>query len=149
MPTCSSGAHVKCARFGYKPWGRGPKGEDLAPYHAACVHMVRADYCGTGTPHTRDGTMIQIYDHIGIRPEPPADPEHAFEAGWAASGAVCVARTRLSDVLTLEALAAECPALKHGAACNPDAAVAAGARVLNRSRSAMAEGTAPLPVTQR
>ncbi len=132
--TCASGAVGKCVRFGYKPWAKGPHGEDLAPYHAACVHMVRADYCGDSQPHTKDGTQIDIYDHLGMHDDAKADPEYAFEAGWAPDGAVCVAHTRWSDVATLDSLRAECPRLPLGDVCTEKAAQAKGALVFNRSR---------------
>jgi hypothetical protein len=28
--------------------------------------MIRADYCGRGTPHTRDGTLLDLCDKVGI-----------------------------------------------------------------------------------
>jgi hypothetical protein len=64
--TCTGGAEGKCVRFGYKPWGFGPNHLPLAPYYQACVRLVRADYCGDGIGHTRDGTPIDIFDTIGI-----------------------------------------------------------------------------------
>src|SRR6516162_8089624 len=65
--TCTAGAQGKCVRFGYFPWA-GP--EALALYNA-CVRMMRADYCGSGEPHTRAGTPIEIYDNSGsTRNEP-------------------------------------------------------------------------------
>ena len=117
--TCSSGAVGKCVRFGYKPWAKGPHGEDLTPYHAACVRMVRADYCGDDQPHTKNGTFIDLYDGLGIQKREAKDhPEFAFEAGWAPSGAVCVAHTRWSDVATLAELRQNCPRLVQAEACD-------------------------------
>jgi hypothetical protein len=40
--TCSAGGYGKCIRFGYRPWANTPDGRPLAPYHAACVHLLRA-----------------------------------------------------------------------------------------------------------
>ncbi|HZR34885.1 MAG TPA: ADYC domain-containing protein [Nevskia sp.] len=136
--SCSSGAVVKCLRFGYAYWRRGPHGEDLAPYHAACVHMVRADYCGDGKPATKAGTMIHIYDKLGIKgaesdPEARRHPDFAFEAGWGPQGAVCAARTRWPDLLTLQQLHASCPRLAQAAACTPRSAADMGALVFNAS----------------
>jgi len=137
--TCASGAVAKCIRFGYKPWARGPHGENLAPYHAACVHMVRADYCGDGTPHTRNGIRIDLWDHIGLRPDPepgtahqPGDPE--FEAGWTPRGAVCVNHTRQPDLGTTGQILQACPRLTQAPACGEDAAAARGALIYSRSR---------------
>jgi len=70
--------------------------------------MVRADYCGDGVGHTRDGTPINPFDHIGIRRDEPV-PGMSFEAAWGVSGAVCVSHTRLPDVLSTAALAELCP----------------------------------------
>ena len=134
--TCVSGAVGKCARFGYRPWGKGPGGEDLRPFHAACVQMVRADYCGDGAPHTRDGTSIDIYDTLGIQKEASKDdPEFAFEAGWGPRGAVCVARTRWPDIQTRDELGRACPRLAQDTVtCDESSARASGALLFNRSR---------------
>ena len=92
--------------------------------------MVRADYCGDGTGHTRDGTPIDIFDTIGIQADEPASGM-TFEAAWRADGAVCVRHTRLPDVLDTTTLAANCPRLKHaiGKTCDE----AAPALLFNRS----------------
>jgi len=110
--TCTGGAEGKCVRFGYKPWGFGPNNVSLAPYYQACVRLVRADYCGDGIGHTRDGTSIDIFDAIGIQRD-ETTPGMTFEAAWRAEGAVCVRHTRLPDVLDSATLAAYCPRLAH------------------------------------
>ncbi len=56
--------------------------------------MVRADYCGDGTPHTRNGTPIDLWDRLPVQVMDPADGM-TFEAAWAPSGATYVARERL------------------------------------------------------
>ncbi|HZR34813.1 MAG TPA: ADYC domain-containing protein [Nevskia sp.] len=134
--TCASGAVGKCVRFGYKPWARGPHGEDLAPYHAACVRMVRADYCGDGVAHTKNGTSIDLYDHIGVQKDEDRDNDQEFplEAGWSPQGAVCLARTRWSDIATREEVLKECPRLAQEQSCTEDRAAALGALTFNRSR---------------
>jgi len=105
--TCTSGAVGKCIRMGYKPWATDDNGNTLREHHQACVRMIRADYCGTGESHTRNGTVINIFDKLGIQ---EADPEPAvFEAGWGPDGAVCVNKTRVPDLLTLEELERMCP----------------------------------------
>ena len=128
--TCTAGAEGKCIRFGYKPWGFGPNKISLAPYYQACVRLVRADYCGDGIGHTRDGTPIDIFDTIGIERDESA-PGMSFEAAWGPDGAVCVRRARLPDVLDSATLAAYCPRLAHaiGETCNE----AAPALLFNRS----------------
>jgi hypothetical protein len=133
--SCTSGAQAKCVRFGYKPWKAAPDGAPLAPMYEACVHMVRADYCGDGTPTTRDGTEIDIFDQHGVQ-QPTADPEFRFEAGWAPAGAVCVAHTRIPENITLDALRQRCPRLAAalGETCTLESAVKLGAVLFNRSR---------------
>jgi hypothetical protein len=117
--TCTAGALGKCVRFGYKPWRAARSGVAMRDLYEACVHLVRADYCGDGTPHTRNGTPIDIYDRVGIqRDEAPAGMR--FEAAWGPKGAVCVARTRIPAIVGLDQLLAECPRLRaapSGADC--------------------------------
>jgi hypothetical protein len=108
--TCTGGAEGKCVRFGYRPWAFGPNNVSLAPYYQACVRLVRADYCGDGVGHTRDGTPIDIFDTIGIQRDEPT-PGMTFEAAWEPDGAVCVRRTRLPELFDSVALAKRCPRL--------------------------------------
>jgi hypothetical protein len=119
--TCTAGAIGKCVRFGYKPW-RETAGEPLWDYHQACVRMVRADYAGDGVGHTRDGTLIDLSDRLGIQ-RPGDDPPGrtlAFEAAWGPNGAVCVRRTRIPEVLSTTELAQRYPQLaeKIGPGCS-------------------------------
>ena len=44
-----------------------PDGSPMEPYYQACVRMVRADYCGDGVGHTRNGTPIDLFDRIGVQ----------------------------------------------------------------------------------
>ena len=60
--------------------------------------MARADYCGNGTSHTRNGTVINLWDNT---PAPgPIESQGAtpfgmlFEAGWSTGGAVCLSHAR-------------------------------------------------------
>ena len=131
---CTSGGQGKCVRFGYLPW-RNADGTPLRDLYNACIRMVRADYCGDGTPTTKDGQQIDIYDDRGIqKPENAAGFE--FEAGWTAEGATCVHHVRVKENVSLEALVAVCPRLKGrvGPSCSEEAARASGARLFNRSR---------------
>lgn len=132
--TCTSGALGKCARFGYAPW-RSKDGRSLRAHFEACLRMVRADYCGEGTAHTRDGTEIDLYDDLGLQ-TPANEPGFRFEAGWSPEGAVCVAHTRVPEELTLERLEASCPRLRGrtGAVCSESAARERGARLFDASR---------------
>jgi hypothetical protein len=110
--TCTAGAQGKCVRFGYEPWKTTPDGTSLRDYYNACIHLIRADYAGDGRATTRDGTLIDIYDHIGIQ-EDVQDPKHifTFEAAFGKDGAICVAHPRITDNVTIEALARDVPRL--------------------------------------
>ena len=109
---CENGVISKCAAWGYQPWA-SRDGRSLAEAHQACTRMARADYCGNGQSHTREGTMIEYYDSLGVSrraTEATAgwNPARAsFEAAWAADGAACLARTR--DGEPLAAILRECP----------------------------------------
>jgi len=50
---------AKCYRWGYRPWVTGYG--DLATMHWTCTRLARADYCGDGVPHTRNGTTINVW----------------------------------------------------------------------------------------
>jgi hypothetical protein len=128
--TCTGGAQAKCVRFGYRPWEKLPDGTSLWDHHQACTRMIRADYCGDGVGHTRNGTPIVIYDRQGIQRDEQA-PGMSFEAAWGTQGAVCVSHTRIPDIMTAERLAAICPGVEQSraAACENHA----GALILNRS----------------
>ena len=134
--TCSSGAVGKCMRFGYRPWANAADGLSLAPLHAACVHMVRADYGGDDRPWTRNGMTIDLYDDHGIQ-QPAANNAMPFEAGWSPAGAVCIAHVRVPENGGLHDVAAATPRLvgRTGPeACTEATARAAGAVLFNRSR---------------
>jgi hypothetical protein len=83
---CQGGAIAKCALWGYRPWATRD-GVSLAPYHQACTRMVRADYCGDGASHTREGNRINVYDRLGVQQDTQG---WAFEAEWDENGARCV-----------------------------------------------------------
>ena len=130
---CTAGPQAKCVRFGYAPWRQAPDGRQMRDWFNACVRMMRGDYCGDGRPYTRDGTWIDIYDRIGVQ-QSDQDPTLRFEAVWGPGGAVCVARTRLPDIVDLDGLGRACPRLvgRLGpAVCDEDAA---GGLIINRSR---------------
>ena len=130
---CTSGARGKCVRFGYAPWRETSDGRPMLDWYNACVRMMRGDYCGDGRHFTRDGTWIDVYDRIGIQ-KSDEDPSLSFEAAWGPRGAVCVARTRLPDLIDLDGLVRACPRLSGRlgpAACTVDAR---DSLLLNRSR---------------
>lgn len=102
---CASGTLAKCVRQGYKPW-KTMNGASLSDYHQACVHMMSANYCGDGRPHTREGTAIDVWDRQGLQWRGTA-PELVLEAAWSPEGAVYVNKARYGQ--TLESLVNECP----------------------------------------
>lgn len=106
--TCTGGTIGKCVLMGYLPWNQSAGGSDPWKLHQACVRMMRADYCGNGNPHTRDGTLIEIWDREGIQVDTSV-PDLTFEAAWNENGAVCLERTRISEVTSEEEILAECP----------------------------------------
>jgi hypothetical protein len=132
---CTSGAQGKCVRFGYHPWRTAADGRAMRDYYNACVRLLRADYCGDGQAWTREGVQVDIWDDLGIqKADSRDDPVYSFEAGWSPEGAVCVARTRVAENVTLDHLKRHCPRLAALPACDEGAARAAGALLFNRSR---------------
>lgn len=97
---CAGFVLAKCVELGYKPWrtgkicthGAGCQTVSLAGHHRACTRMLRADYCGNGESHSRDGVLIGLYDAFGIRIDAEDWP---VEAEWAADGARCAMRPRV------------------------------------------------------
>jgi hypothetical protein len=75
---CIRGGQGKCVRFDYRPWPGA--GTDLRDLYNACIRMVRADYCGDGTPTIRDGMQIDVYDDRRVQ-TPENAPAMDFEAG--------------------------------------------------------------------
>lgn len=108
---CENGALAKCARWGYKPWQQR-RGRSLADYHQSCTRMVRADYCGNGSSHTKDLTVIDMYDDLEIQIRTTdipggGDPHRlSFEAAWSPDGAYCLDRTRDDKI---DEVLGECP----------------------------------------
>jgi ADYC domain len=105
----------------------------LWDYHQACVRALRADYGGDGAGHTRDGTLVDISDRLGIQP-PESDPPGAaleFEAAWGPDGAVCIRRTRIPEVLSTPELAERYPHLADK--IGPNCSEAVNAPIWNRS----------------
>jgi hypothetical protein len=115
---CTNGVLAKCVRFGYKPW-KTVQGKSLRDFHQACTRMVRADYCGNGRGHTRDGTLIDVYDVLGIQ-KPTPNNKMVFEAAWQPNGATCVNHPRWFEKLS--DIRKECPEklksrLNEGGSC--------------------------------
>ena len=156
---CEGYALAKCVGLGYAPWRTVTECQapgvchplSLADFHQACTRMLRADYCGDGTSTTRNGTIIDTWDHEGIQ----ADTETAwpFEAEWSQAGATCLVTPRhatleSSGQRVMTFVHEHCPALYPAPSCGGPTstffsaqgyATPLGARVLLRTR---VDGTA-------
>jgi hypothetical protein len=84
---CRSGALAKCAEWGYKPWATSASGTPLGNHHQACTRLVRADFCGNGTPYTFDGRHVNLYDDEGVQSDSAL---WLYEAEWGPGGARCM-----------------------------------------------------------
>jgi hypothetical protein len=133
--SCTGGAQAKCIQWGYRPWETRPDGRPVRDVYNACIRMVRADYGGAGHGTTRDGTVIDVYDALGIQ-TPDMNDEHEFEAAWGPEGAVCVRHPRIKEHVSLDELEREYPQLRGrtGDVCTEELARAHGALLFNRSR---------------
>lgn len=123
---CADGTAYKCVRWGYVP-GADPSSVGWRA-HAACTRMARGDHCANGVSHTREGTVIWIYDNIGIARRPSTNPaefkglDHyppppnkpTFEAAWPIGDgpASCLGRLRW-QTLPLHGACAEATQLPH------------------------------------
>lgn len=135
--SCTAGALAKCRRFGYDSTGTDALGRPRRASYNACIRMVRADYGGSGEPHTENGRVIDVFDDAGVqRPDFLAGQQ--FEAGWDAQGAVCVRHPRVPQRAELAPLEARYPRLRGrvGEACTEALARSLGALVFNRSTPA-------------
>jgi hypothetical protein len=84
--SCPDGVIAKCVSgWGYKPWKTLPSAEHgavgLAALHQMCTRAARADYCGDGNAHTREGTLIDIFDGYGFNVRDESAPFTA-ESGF-------------------------------------------------------------------
>ena len=97
---CVDAALAKCTLLGYRPWASETscKGKNkkqvceevsLQDHHQACTRMLRADFCGDGTPMTVDGTAIDVFDGLDPQIQSRATDWPA-EAEWTPEGASCV-----------------------------------------------------------
>jgi hypothetical protein len=96
---CTTAVLAKCALVGYKPWASFQEcnGSDChvipgRAYHQACTRMYRADYCANGRAHTVNGTLINIYDNVGVQFD--ESTTMTLEAEWTPEGAKCVKHLR-------------------------------------------------------
>ena len=103
---CDGGVAYKCATWGFLA---GSDDSSLAfRANQACTRMARADYCANGHSHTREGTLIKIFDLAGVIGPPTPDDlkgvahwapnpdNYFFEAAWNAGDqpVTCLSRLR-------------------------------------------------------
>ena len=90
---CRGTASAKCIVWGYKPWDE-VGGVSLRNHYQACLAMVRGDYCRANTPHTVNGTPIDISDHGLPSQVQTSSTNWPVEAQWGVNGAVCFSTPR-------------------------------------------------------
>jgi len=78
---CRGKSIAKCVELGYKTY------KGYANQMAACVRLLRADYCGTGVSYTADGTLLNLFDNLGIQKDTEL---WTPEAEWKTTGARCI-----------------------------------------------------------
>lgn len=101
---CRNAVLAKCVVMGYAPWrsatecnGDGCQSIAMRDVHQACTRMMRADYCGDGTPHTKNGTTIQVSDNVAMRTMDERLPvAWTNEAEWTPNGAKSIQQVRWS-----------------------------------------------------
>ena len=115
---CSNAVAAKCIMLGYKPWkvvneckkGSTCTSRSLREVHQACTRMMRADYCGDGMPHTKNGTSINLWDTFSIQQRSTANPEWKQESEWTTDGAACLETFRWNiDDVTKNYVEDHCP----------------------------------------
>jgi hypothetical protein len=121
---CRGGALAKCVEWGYEPWATAQSCSgsvcsqvSLAEHHQACTRMARADYCGTGTPYTLNGTPIDIYDRLtpAIQSRVTVgDKEWKIEAEWGPDGALCLGKELRYHMLAQVGINRPAPACMTG-----------------------------------
>jgi hypothetical protein len=78
---CRGATIAKCVELGYKTY-KGYTNQLLS-----CVRLLRGDYCGTGSAYTVDGTLLNLYDNVGVQRDTEA---WRPEAEWTPTGARCI-----------------------------------------------------------
>ncbi len=144
-PACFGSALAKCALWGYAPWatttecsGNICKTRQLSDWHQACTRMVRADYCGDGQSHTRNGTPIDPWDALNI--ESRSADTWEMEAEWAQDGGHCIRHTRWltanpswteTDLAYVQRVCPSRLAANNPSGCSPDDSTFLGSNGIN------------------
>lgn len=110
---CKGTTLAKCVLYGYKPW-KSHNGTPLRDHHQACTRMLRGDFCGDGTPHTVNGTTINLYDALGIETDAAS---WLVEAEWTPNGARCVSATALTRPYRLGLAVPSCMSALVSSSC--------------------------------
>jgi hypothetical protein len=94
---CMTSAAEKCYER-YQPWSTSviAEPERMQDLHQACTRMMRADYCGDGSPATSNGTLVHFWNSAGIIAYGTKTDSYSFEAAWSPAGAVCMDHPRHS-----------------------------------------------------
>lgn len=119
---CAQGVLAKCVAAGYAPWKTVVECNEvrcqhisMRVMHQACTRMMRADYCGDGTPHTQAGTPINVWDHFDVQVRAENAPGNWHpEAEWGSEGAVCIRQARWPELADAD-IDAHCPGLRASA----------------------------------
>jgi hypothetical protein len=83
---CVSGAVGKAGLWGYPPWVSMYLSRTGVQQLQAATRAIRADFCGDGVSHTKDGTPLQIRDRFTSM---FADPIEATESVWTTNRSAC------------------------------------------------------------
>lgn len=78
---CRGATVAKCIELGYKTY------KGYTNQLQSCVRLLRGDYCGTGSAWTANGTLLNLYDNVGVQLDTQA---WTPEAEWTPAGARCV-----------------------------------------------------------
>jgi hypothetical protein len=105
--TCSGNSLYKMKMMGYDP-DSTPANPFITgwQHRQATVKMLTADYCGTGTAFTADGTSLHWRNQAGWSHN-NVPTSARFEAKWGPNGAVCLNEPRLG-MSYMQAIQDEC-----------------------------------------
>lgn len=94
---CPGSAADKLRMFGYGPQSNfGGTGLPATPdQRQATLKMITADYCGTGTSYTQNGTPLQWANAAGTVAMQGALGD--VESVWTKNGALCLGTTRIAN----------------------------------------------------
>ncbi len=115
---CVGSTLAKCVDLGYQPWKTvkectskvSCQTRSLRPFHQACTRMLRADYCGDGTPHTVSNVPVNMWDNFKVQKQAHVGDDWKLEAEWTSEGAVCINELRYDpDSATSDYVAERCP----------------------------------------